>query len=105
MKTIIRHVFTAVLLSLIMSLVMAGVVLAAFPLDDWTAIFERTLYDVPFLVYVLAVPVAIGTVIGIITGLYWRQRLQHIERILNEVATGQKITVDADPEKDLDTIR
>src|SRR5699024_8200979 len=104
MMTIIRHVFTAVLFTLLTSLVTSAVVLAAFPPDDWTLLFERKMYDVPFLIYLVSIPVVAGTIIGITTALYWQQRLQHIERQLQDVATGQKSTYD-EPYKELDTIQ
>ncbi|MUV36841.1 Histidine kinase [Lentibacillus sp. JNUCC-1] len=51
MSTLIRHILTAILFTLIMSLMIAGTVLAAFPPDDWALVLHKTLYDIPLLVY------------------------------------------------------
>src|SRR5699024_1326416 len=102
---ILRHVFTATLFSLIITLVIVGVTLAAFPPDDWSLILNKTIYDVPFLVLVFSIPIVAGAIIGITTGGYWRQRLQRVSRHLDEIAKGQKLSDDDEPYKELEKIR
>ena len=105
MSPILRHVFTAILFSLLITFVMLGIMFAAFPLDDWALLLEKTIYDVPFFVLVLSIPAVAGAIIGITTGLYWRQRLQSVSRHLDEIAKGQKLSADDEPYKELEKIR
>lgn len=105
MKTIIRHVLTAVVLSLIISLIIVGVVFIAFPLDDWMRLIEKKMYDVPFLVIIFGIPIVIGMISGIITGIYWRQRLAYIERQLGDIIKGRNVPNDMNPYKELDMIQ
>ncbi|MFD1038799.1 sensor histidine kinase [Virgibacillus byunsanensis] len=105
MNTVVRHVFTAILFSLIISIMMITVTFIAFPLDDWAFVVDRNLYDIPFLVFVFSIPIVAGMIIGITTGLYWRQRLHQIDRQLNEMVKGQKFTIDEEPYKELESIQ
>lgn len=105
MKTIIRHMFTAVLLSLVISLITAGIIFIAFPLNDWTSLIEKKMYDVPFLVILFSVPIGIGIISGMITGLYWRQRMSYVERQLDDIVKGHHLPKDTSPYKELDKIR
>lgn len=105
MSPILRHVFTAILFTLLITLMMIGITLAAFPLDNWSLIIDRTIYDVPFLVFVLGIPIIAGVIIGVTTGWYWRQRLQRVSKHLDEIAKGQKISTDDEAYKELDKIQ
>lgn len=105
MSTMLRHVFTAIFFSVFITLIVVGLTFAAFPPDEWAFIIERTIYDIPFYVYVIGTPITAGAVIGLLTGWYWRQRIQRVERHLDEVAKGQKLSDDDDPYKELEKIR
>lgn len=105
MNTISRHVFTAIVFSLLISLIMIGVTLAAFPLKDWSFILEKTLYDIPYIAFVISIPVVAGAIFGVSAGWYWQQRLQRVSKHLDEIAKGQKISVDEEPYKELDKIQ
>ncbi|WP_077327935.1 sensor histidine kinase [Virgibacillus siamensis] len=105
MSTIFRHVVTAIFFSLFITLAVVGITFAAFPPDDWSYIVQKTLYDVPFIVYVVGTPITAGAVIGIMTAWYWRQRIQRVEKHLDEVAKGQKLSDDEEPFKELEKIR
>ncbi|MBP1969480.1 NarL family two-component system sensor histidine kinase LiaS [Virgibacillus natechei] len=104
MTTIIRHVFTAILVSLFIALMLVGVTLLAFPLDDWSLIFKQEIGNVSFLLIVIGIPIMAGTILGMSTGWYWKQRLQQIDRKLDEMVKGQKVTVDDESYKELDSI-
>lgn len=92
MNIILRHVVTGVLYSLFLSIVIAGIIFIAFPLDDWSVLLKQHIYNFPFIWFLLIIPILIGIVSGISTGWYWRQRLHQIHRQLNDVVKGQKAT-------------
>ncbi|MFC4558714.1 sensor histidine kinase [Virgibacillus kekensis] len=105
MKIIFRHTLTAIAFSLLITIFIAGITLAAFPPDDWAQIWFRELYDLPYWALIAGIPVVAGGIIGISTGWYWRQRLQQVARHLDEIVKGQKISEDTDPYKELDQVQ
>ncbi|UJL45228.1 sensor histidine kinase [Virgibacillus sp. NKC19-16] len=104
MSTIIRHVFTAILFSLFIAVILVGLTLLAFPLDDWSLIFKQEIGNVSFLVLVIGTSITAGTILGLSTGWYWKQRLHQIDRRLDEMVKGQKFTTDEAVYKELDSI-
>lgn len=104
MKTVIRHVLTAVVLSLVISLFIAGFIFVTFPLDDWMLLIEKRIYDIPFLAFLFGVPIVIGIISGIITGVYWNKRLNYVERELDDIIKGQYQPGDIYSYKELDKI-
>lgn len=90
MSIISRHVFTAIVFSLLITLATIGVTLAVFPLDDWSLIWNQTFYDVPFLVFVIGIPIVSGVIIGVSMGWYWRQRLQRVSKHLDEIEKARR---------------
>lgn len=103
MNTIARHIFTAVLYSLLISLSMISLTLTVF-VEDWLSVFEKKIGDVSFLLAAFIIMVTMALVIGIVTGVYWKQRLNRVEKQLMEVARGQKTTTPVEPYKELKTI-
>jgi NarL family two-component system sensor histidine kinase LiaS len=103
MNMIFKHVFTAVLFTLLISLMMVSFTYFIF-MDDWSLIFQQQVGDISFLLLVIVIPVLAGIIIGIVTGVYWKQRLQRIEKQLLDIAKGQKLTADVEPYKELDKI-
>ncbi|GAB3803125.1 sensor histidine kinase [Virgibacillus kimchii] len=103
MSMILKHVFTAVLFTLIISIVMVSFTFFVF-MNDWSLLFQKQVADISFLLLVIVIPVFAGVIIGVVTGVYWRQRLLRVERQLSDISKGQKLTADLEPYKELDKI-
>ncbi|GAA0422182.1 MAG: histidine kinase [Bacillota bacterium] len=103
MNMILRHIVTAVMFSILLSIAMVGLTLVAF-VNDWSRIVDQKLGDVSFVLVIFVISVAAGLIIGTVTGYYWRQRIHHVERQLDEIIKGQKLTLDIDAYKDLEDI-
>lgn len=104
MKVLFRYIFAGILFSILVTLLMVGVTILTFPLSDWSEIIHAKFLDVPYFVLVITVPVAIGLIIGISVGWYWRQHLRKIDRQLKEVIKGQTVSVAQDPDIELEKI-
>lgn len=104
MSTILRHVFTAVLSSILISLLMVGITITAF-VDDLSLVFEQRIGGVSFLLFVFIIPISTGLIIGIVTGVHYRQRIHQIERQLDEIVKGQKVTNDDESYKELEKVQ
>lgn len=89
---ILRHVIVTVLLSIFTTIFLLGTIFFVYPLDSWEELFNRTLFDIPFIMLASIVPIIFGVVFGLIIGLNTRQDYRHIEKQLNELTQGQKIT-------------
>lgn len=105
MMIVIRQTMIGMFSGLFVALVTMGIYFFVFPLHDWSLLLERQVMDMPFLVPVIIIPVFIGAIIGASIGWYWQRQLHRIDRQLNELVQGQKITVNEDVEKELVSIQ
>ncbi|MFD2045105.1 sensor histidine kinase [Ornithinibacillus salinisoli] len=105
MITILRHAFTGIAFGILISVMIIGITFLAFPIEDWTLIFTHNMGDIPFAVIILCVSGMVGSIFGITIGLFWRQRFHKINRQLDELAKGQKVTIDEQPYTELQTIQ
>ncbi|MDY0405196.1 sensor histidine kinase [Virgibacillus sp. 179-BFC.A HS] len=104
MSTFLRHVITAVIFSLLLTGLVMAVVLVAFPLKNWSMIWETSYFDIPFLVVPLGLALIAGLVLGITSAWYWQQRIKHLERKLTEIAEGQLTNEEENLYPELDKI-
>lgn len=105
MSIILRHVVTGILFSIFISVLVLGATWIAFPLDDWTQLINREVADISYLLLIFIIPIGTGIIIGITTGLYWRQCFRRIGRQLDELIKGQKVTVEEESSKELNVIQ
>ncbi|MYL40130.1 sensor histidine kinase [Virgibacillus salexigens] len=104
MNLILRHVFTSVMFSIALTIVVTGLTLVAF-IDDWSLVFEQQIGDISFLIIIFTVAIGAGLIIGTVTGFYWRQRIHQVERQMDEIIKGQRITFHMETYKDLEAIQ
>lgn len=101
MSLVMRYGFVGIGCSLFISLTMIGITLLAFPLDDWSILLERRIFNMSYFLLALIIPVLIGGIVGVSIGWFWRQRFHIIDRQLNELVKGEKITIKEDSEKEI----
>ena len=104
MNSILRHIFTAILFSFILSLMVTAVTIVAF-LDDWSLILKQKVGEVSFLLIILILPIISGIIIGTVSGWYWQQRIRQVERHLDKLAKGQKMTFDQETYAELNKVQ
>src|SRR5699024_516496 len=92
MMTIIRHVFTSIFFGIILTVFILGLTFFVFPLDDWTKLLSQKLFNISYLFLVFIIVISISTIIGTITSLYWKQRIDYIERQLDGINNGQTLS-------------
>ncbi|MFD2629045.1 sensor histidine kinase [Oceanobacillus kapialis] len=103
MNTIARHIFTAVLYSFLLSGSMIALTIVTF-VEDWLSVFEMKIGDVSFLLAAFVLTVTMALITGIVTAVYWKQRLNRIEKQLLEIAKGQKTSTPLESYNELETI-
>ncbi|MFD1849442.1 sensor histidine kinase [Oceanobacillus bengalensis] len=94
MNIILRHTFSAILYSLLLALISIGITFLFFPVGDWTSVWKQEIGNVPYVVWIFISVIMLGTVFGIIIGLYWKQRLDYVQRNLDELVKGNKLKAD-----------
>lgn len=105
MNTIVRHIFTAVLYSFLFASFILTLAFLVFPLEEFSLLWEKELGNVPFLIWIFGLIVAGGTIFGISIGWYWKQRLQRLDRKLDILSRGQRLSIDEDPYIELTSIQ
>lgn len=103
MNIIIRHIFTAILYSVLFALMLLSATFLFFPIGEWTLIWVQKIGNVPFILWVLGIVIVGGMIFGISTGLYWKQRIDVVERKMTELINSQKLTTSDDSLKELAT--
>lgn len=92
MITIIRHVLTSIAFGILLTVTVISITFFVFPLSDWKTLFQTKVYNVSYLIVIITLTIMFSTIIGIITSLYWKQRIDHVERQLTELNNGQALS-------------
>lgn len=90
MSTIQRQVIWNIGFSVIIALVVAAAFIIVFPIADWSELWNRHFMDIPFVIFIPAFSIAIGILLGIISGMFWRRQFQSVEHSLNQLEQGKQ---------------
>lgn len=93
MRIIHRQVIMGFVVSILLFLVISAGYFYAFPLSDWSEIWERQVLDIPFIITVPSVSIALGVLFGLSSGLTWRRQLQTVDQMLHELEEGRQVDV------------
>lgn len=105
MSTVIRHIFPAILYTFIFTLAILSLVFLVFPLEEISFLWEKEIGNVSFLIWIIGLMITGGTIFGLTVGWYWKQRLYHIEKKLDDLSKGQRLSTDKDPYHELKSIQ
>ncbi|WP_337019859.1 histidine kinase, partial [Oceanobacillus massiliensis] len=101
MIIVIRHVFTAIVFSLLFAVLAIGTTFLFFPPADWSDVWTQEFANVSFVVWVFGIAISIGTITGLTLGWYWKQRFHQLEKKLDQIVKGQKVTTSDEPYREL----
>lgn len=93
MNTIQRQIGWGLLLSLIVFVFLTLSFIIAFPISSLKELWDRDLMDIPFILFVPSVSLAIGLLFGLTSGFFWKKQLQSVNQILHDVEEGRVIEV------------
>lgn len=88
MSMIQKQVAIGIAMAVLLFLLITAGYLTAFPLYSWKEIWESELMDIPFIVFVPSVSIAVGILFGLIIGLSWRKQLHFVDHRLHELSEG-----------------
>ncbi|TKC16294.1 sensor histidine kinase [Robertmurraya kyonggiensis] len=65
----------------------------SFPSVRLVDLWERNLMDIPFILFVPSVSLAIGLLFGVFSGFYWKKQFQSIDQVLHDVEEGRTFQI------------
>jgi NarL family two-component system sensor histidine kinase LiaS len=89
MSIVQRQIVWGITLSLLVFIFLSISFFRAFPVYNWSELWERDLMDIPFIFFLPSVSIAIGILFGLGSGFYWRKQMQTIDDLLYEVEEGR----------------
>lgn len=90
MSTLIRQILLAVLFFFLFAFLLLGLTFMAFPLENWSYLWRRNVYDVPFIYFVIVIAGGAGVFYGLVHGTFWRKKLKGLSQLLDDLNKGQK---------------
>lgn len=93
MSTLQRQVLWGVGFSFLMMGLLFAAFFFVFPLGNWSELWERDIADIPFLLFIPAISIAVGIVFGFFSGLFWRRNLLSIDRLLHQLEEGVAVEI------------
>lgn len=93
MSLVQRQVMMGLVISIILFLLISAGYFYAFPLSDLGEIWERQVLDIPFIITVPSVSIAIGVLFGLFSGLTWRRQMQTVDQMLHELEEGRQVDI------------
>ncbi|MEH7253108.1 sensor histidine kinase [Neobacillus niacini] len=90
MSTIQRQIVWNVCFSVILAIGVTATFIVVFPISEWAELWNRHFMDIPFVIFIPAFSIAVGIFLGLISGIYWRRQLQHVEHSLHQLEQGRQ---------------
>src|SRR5690625_3101709 len=92
MMAYIRHVFRWQFYSICMTAIVLGITFFAFPLKDYEALFSLVIFDLPYILIVLVIPMTITFIVSSYSYLQSRRKISWIEKRLDELIIDQPLS-------------
>ncbi|WP_102346358.1 sensor histidine kinase [Bacillus sp. Marseille-P3661] len=92
MNLIIKQVIVGLIVSFGSAVLLLSSTFYAFPLLEWSELWSARVLGVPYIIVIFTVMIGIGTISGISSGSFWREKLHLIDQQLDNLIRGQKIS-------------
>ncbi|WP_053217983.1 sensor histidine kinase [Virgibacillus senegalensis] len=89
-----RSLVVGLLTSLILLVVFTAVFFFGFPLDEWQDLWQRKIWELPFVVFIITITLVAGGSFGVAEGLYWKKQLTGLEAALKRNRDNRKLPQD-----------
>ncbi|HWO74559.1 MAG TPA: sensor histidine kinase [Bacillus sp. (in: firmicutes)] len=94
MSTIMRHVMMCIGLTLGVMALLTVAIFFYFPLEEWSLLWETKILDMPFITFVPGLCIILAIIVGIFSGLFWRNQLSNVEKGLYLLEQGKQVTLE-----------
>lgn len=93
MNIIQRQIGWGILIAFLVFVSLTITFMTAFPLFGLRDLWEQHVMDIPFLLFIPSLSLAIGLLVGLLSGFYWKRQFQVIEDTLHDVEEGRVISI------------
>lgn len=95
MRILFRQWMIALFLCLFLVVLVLGLTFFLFPLENWSLLWEKRLFNVSFLLVIGICVLIISITIGMVSSQLWRQHIHYVERQLEQLLHGQVLLEEA----------
>lgn len=93
MNIIQRQIGWGMLVALFVFVLLVVSFTISFPSVRLPDLWERNLMDIPFILFVPSVSLAIGLLFGVFSGFYWKKQFQSLDQVLHDVEEGRTFQI------------
>lgn len=90
MSTTGRQIVWSAGFSFLIAVIVGAIFLVVFPLHSWSELWTREFMDIPFMIFIPAFSIAVGILLGVASGLFWRKQLLAVEHSLHQLEEGRQ---------------
>jgi two-component system, NarL family, sensor histidine kinase LiaS len=104
MNIVSRQIILGAGLTVIVVLFVLGGTFFVFPLFHISALWEKKVLDIPFIILVPSVSIVIGTLFGFMSGQFWKKELQVVDEGLHQMEEGRPLELESSSLPEIQTI-
>lgn len=92
MSILKRQLLICISISLLLFLTIFLCYYVIFFSSDWTPLYEKKIFNVPFLVFALSISLLFGVLFGIASGLFYKSEINQLNDTLRSVNLGENLS-------------
>ena len=104
MNIVSRQIILGAGLTVIVVLFVLGGTFFVFPLFHISALWEKRVLDIPFIILVPSVSIVIGILFGFMSGQFWKKELQVVDEGLHQMEEGRPLELESSSLPEIQTI-
>ena len=104
MNIVSRQIILGAGLTVIVVLFVLGGTFFVFPLFHVSALWEKKVLDIPFIILVPSVSIVIGILFGFMSGQFWKKELQIVDEGLHQMEEGRPLELESSSLPEIQTI-
>ena len=97
MSTTHRQIFWSVSFSFLIALIVGAIFIYVFPLNSWAELWNKHFMNIPFVIFIPAFSIAVGIILGAVSGMYWRRQFLAVEHSLHLLEEGKQLEAKEKP--------
>lgn len=94
MNIVTRQIIAGTGMAVLLFLLVCGSVFFVFPLHDLSELWEKSILDIPFILFVPSVSIAVGIGFGMMSGVYWKKQFQSVDDLLHQLEECRPLELD-----------
>ncbi|MDQ6596003.1 sensor histidine kinase [Bacillus salipaludis] len=97
MSTAQRQIVWSVCFSFLTAIIVSAVFINVFPLSNWSELWDRHFMDIPIVIFIPVFSIALGVLIGAVSGFFWRRQLLSVDHSLHQLEEGRQAEIKIKP--------